>query len=307
MKISVVVPVYNEEENIEKLYNIVSSLIIENGYDYEIIFVNDGSNDNSLSLLKSISTKDPKVKYISLSRNFGHQSAITAGFYHASGNAIISMDCDFQDPPELIPQMINEWQKGFKVVYARRRTRDDNFFKKYTAIWYYKILEKFSYLKIPKDIGDYRLIDQKVLHDLKTMNERARYIRGLIAWLGYDYSIIDFDRPKRAKGKTGFSIFKMMKFGMDGILSFSLLPLRLGLVIGLICILLGVGFLGYMSIDMLLNDVTYRLYKFLTVFIFILIGLLFIFIWILGEYIGRIHNEIKRRPIYIINEKSGNL
>jgi len=301
--ISVVVPIFNEEENIMVFYRRVKKVLAKLNRSREFVFVNDGSHDQSLEVLKDLSAKDLGVKYINFTRNFGQQAAITAGMDHSSGKALITMDCDLQDPPELLPELINKWEDGYDVVYARRSHREDKLFKKYSAILYYKILQKFSDIEISGNIGDFRLIDRKVLTSLKGMREKSRYLRGMVAWLGYRYKIIDYKRPERLFGDTGFSLLKMVRLGMAGILNFSLLPLRLGLVIGLVTIFAGFGFLSYITYDMLIYDTIYPLYKWLSVITFIFTGFLFILVWIMAEYVGQIYNETKGRPIYVINDK----
>jgi glycosyltransferase involved in cell wall biosynthesis len=303
--LSVIIPVFNEEENIPLIYKKLSQ-VLGNTINFEILFVNDGSQDNSLQLIIEIAATDKKVKYINLTRNFGHQPALTAGMDFANGNIVVTLDCDMQDPPELITEMIKKWEEGALVVYGRRKERDDNFFKKYSAKFYYSVFKQASQISDINDIGDFRLIDQKVLHELKKMQEKSRYLRGMISWLGYNYEIVDYDRPIRKHGKTGFSLKKMLRFAMDGILSFSLLPLKLGFIIGVLCIITGVAFLGYISHDAIINHVNYPLYKWLVVAMFLLLGFMFILLWIVAEYIGRIFNETKGRPIYVI-QNTGNI
>jgi polyisoprenyl-phosphate glycosyltransferase len=304
--ISIVVPVYNEQENIRLLQTELERVLIPLIPDYEIIFVDDASTDLSLRIIKKLAEVNPKIKYLSFSRNFGQQATLTAGLDFASGDAVITMDADLQDPPELIPDMIRSWQDGNDIVLMRRKHRNDGLFKRMTASVYYYFLNKFSEYKFPANIGEFRLIDRKVAAEIRNMKEKTRYLRGMIFWTGYSYACIDYDRPNRTKGKTGFSLLKMIRLGMNGILNFSLLPLRLGLVIGSLIVILGTIFLIYVSYDALINGVEYQLYKWLSITTFILTGFLFILIWILGEYIGKIYNEVKNRPIYLIREK-GNL
>jgi glycosyltransferase involved in cell wall biosynthesis len=270
---------------------------------FEIIFIDDGSRDKTKEVLTEMASNDKRLKIISLSRNFGHQAALTAGLNHAKGDAIISMDCDLQDPPEVIEQMIEKWKEGHDIVYARRKNRQDGFLKKHTALWYYKLLDRFSEVKIPRNVGDFRLIDKKVLIELLSMKEKAIYLRGMVAWMGYKYTFVDFDRPERIHGKTGYSWEKMIQLAMNGILNFSLLPLKIGFVIGTISIFLGFFFLIYMFFDAIINNSVYELIKWLAVVLFIFMGFIFILLWILGEYIGRIYNESKDRPTYIVNDK----
>lgn len=304
---SVVVPAYNEQDTVNLFYERASSTMDSLGQPWEIVFVNDGSADGTLEALRALAKKDTRVKYVSLSRNFGHQAALTAGLAHASGRAIISIDCDLQDPPELIPQLCAKWQEGFDIVYARRSNyRKDSLTKRYASMAYYFVLGKTSDIDMPENVGDFRLIDRKVLSILKAMPERARYLRGMVAWAGFSHAFVDYQRPDRQLGDTGYSFKKLISLGMDGMLNFSLLPLRIGFIIGFVNIILGSLFLLYMVLDTLIFDKYYQLYKFLVVLLFMLMGVLFMFIWILGEYIGRIHNEVKGRPIYIESEK-GNL
>ena len=298
---SFVVPAYNEEANIPVLYKRIKDMMTGDD-SWELIFINDGSVDATLSVLKGICNKDNKVKYIDLSRNFGHQAALTAGYEHAKGKAIISLDCDLQDPPELSLQMIKKWKEGNDIVYARRKNRNDKFFKKQSAKLYYKILYKFSDIKIPRDVGDFRLIDRKVLNEINKMKEKARYLRGMVAWVGFKHAFVDFDRPERERGETNYTLKKMIALSMDGLINFSSIPLKLGLFLGSVAISFGFLFLLYMFADILINNVEYPLYKWLIVILFIFIGFIFVLIWLLGEYISRIYNESKDRPYYIVNE-----
>jgi dolichol-phosphate mannosyltransferase len=214
------------------------------------------------------------------------------------------MDCDLQDPPELIPQLCKKWEEGYDIVYARRKNyRKDSMIKRYTSMAYYFILGKISNINIPENVGDFRLIDQKVLSALKAMPERSRYLRGMVAWAGFSNAFIDYDRPDRQLGDSGYTFTKLIYLGMDGMLNFSLMPLKFGFFIGIINIIFGSLFLLYMILDALLFGTYYHLYKVLVVLLFMMMGLLFMLVWILGEYIGRIYNEVKGRPIYIENEK----
>ena len=304
--ISIVVPVYNEQDNIRVLTNSLIKALEPEMPDYEIIFVDDASTDLSLRIIKELSGENQRIKYLSFSRNFGQQAALTAGLDFATGDAIITMDADLQDPPRLIPEMIQAWQNGNDIVLMRRRRRNDGLFKRITAGLYYFLLDKFSDNKQQGTVGEFRLISKKVGEELRTLKEKTRYLRGMISWMGYTFTFIDYDRPNRTRGKSGFSLLKMMRLGMNGILNFSLLPLRAGLILGAIIVLTGILFLLYVSYDAFFNGVEYQLYKWLSITTFILTGLLFILIWILGEYIGKIYNEVKNRPIYLIREK-GNL
>lgn len=305
-EISIVVPVYNEQENLQLLTDSLIKALEPLSLKYEIIFVDDQSNDNSLQTLRALANDNNNIKYLSFSRNFGQQAALTAGIDHAAGDAVITMDADLQDPPELLPEMIKEWKKGFDIVYMRRKSRQDGAFKKWSAQFYYFLLNKFTDRKINCNVGDFRLIDKKVAAELRNLNEKSRYLRGMVSWMGFSHSILEYDRPNRTGGKSGFSLLKMARLGMHGILNFSLLPLRLGLVIGVAIIIIGFIFLIYITADTLFRHVYYELHKWLGVVTFIFTGFLFVLIWILGEYIGKIYEEVKNRPVYIIREK-GNI
>ena len=302
--ISIVVPAYNEESNIAPFHEAITELFAEKLSDFtmELVFVNDGSSDGTLGVLREIAGKDAKVKVVSLTRNFGAQAAYTAGLGHASGAAIVTMDCDLQDPPSVVPEMIAKWREGSKVVYGRRTVRHDKPFKKITAKVYYKLLSRVSEIKIPQQVGDFRLIDRSVLRELLKLGEQARYLRGMVAWLGHEPSFVDFDRPERVAGETHYTLRKMLKLAMDGILNFSSMPLKLAMLMGVVSILLSLGFMSYMLYDHFVKGVTYRLFKWLTVALFGFMGAQFILIWILGEYIGRIYGDVRRRPIYIVDE-----
>jgi dolichol-phosphate mannosyltransferase len=254
-------------------------------------------------ILRQLAEKDAAVKVLSFTRNFGHQAALTAGLDIATGDAIVTMDCDFQDPPEVILEMVEKWMAGNKIIYGRRLYRKDRFFKRVSANIYYKLLYKASEIKIMGNIGDFRLIDKSVGDELRQMKEKNRYLRGMVPWLGFSYAIVDYVRPLRIKGKTGFSLLKMSRFAMAGILNFSLFPLRLGLIIGLFIIFTGIVFLFYLAFRYFFDDQFYKLLEWLAVVNYILIGFLFILIWIVAEYIGRIYDEVKGRPLYVIETK----
>jgi len=302
-KYSFIVPAYNEEANINILHNRIEAIMKKISDSWEIIFINDGSKDNTLHLLKELVNKSKKVKYIDFSRNFGHQAALSAGLKHANGEAIISLDCDLQDPPETILLMINKWKEGFHIVYARRQNfRKDSLLKKIGSKIYYRLMGQFTKIKIPKNVGDFRLVDKKVLLEVNQMSEHSRYLRGMVAWTGFKHTFIDYHRPDREKGVSNYTLGKLAKLGMDGVFNFSMLPLRLGFVLGFISIISGFGLLTYQVFDVVLNDAYYHLYKWLVVILFILMGFMFMLFWVLGEYIGKIYDDVRQRPLYVINE-----
>ncbi len=304
-ELSVIIPLFNEEKNIMPLYSRLNDLLISLNITWELIFVNDGSSDGTRDLLEFLSGKSPNTKVISFTRNFGHQAALTAGLDHAYGEAIVTMDGDLQDPPELLKELYLQWKAGYDVVYARRLNyRDDHIIKRWMSMIFYYLVEKLKISTGPKNVGDFRLIDKKVLEMVKTMRERTRYLRGMIAWLGFSHTYVDFIRSDRNRGKAGYTFSKLIRLAMDGFFSFSRLPLRIGFFLGLISIFIGLGLMVYMVADIMINHVYYHLYKLLVDVIFIFMGFLFILIWILGEYIGRIYHEVKGRSLYVIDKKT---
>lgn len=302
--LSIVIPLYNEEKNLHKLYDKLQSVLKNISGSWEIIFVNDGSSDKTLTIVEEIASGNSSVKAISLTRNFGHQAALMAGLDYAKGDAVITMDGDLQDPPELIPELLKKWNEGSPIVYARRKNyRNDSNLKRWLSMLFYFIIKLLKMTTAPKNVGDFRLIDSKVLEELKHMRERTRYLRGMISWLGFNHTFVDYERPDRENGSAGYNFNQLIHLALDGFFSFSRLPLRIGFFLGVISIFIGIGFMGYMIADILINDVYYHLYKILVDVIFMFIGFLFILIWILGEYIGRIYHEVKGRNLYIIHKK----
>lgn len=304
-QLSVIIPLLNEEKNLNLLHDRLLKTLQTTGKSWEIVFINDGSTDQTQAILDSLAQTNTNIKSIGLTRNFGHQAALMAGLDYASGDAVITMDGDLQDPPELIPELIKKWEEGYPIVHARRQNyRKDNFIKRWFSMLFYYALDKFKISSGPKNVGDYRLIEKKVLTELLRMRERTRYLRGMIAWMGFKQAFVEYTRPDRINGDTGYSFSKLTKLALDGVFSFSRLPLRIGFFIGILSILIGTGFMVYMILDILINDVYYHLYKILVDIIFIFMGFLFILIWILGEYIGRIYHEVKGRDLYIIDKKN---
>jgi len=288
------------------LYSNLSEVLKSLTNNYEIIFVNDGSSDKSIEIIKELSSRNSEVKFLDFSKNFGHQIAVTAGMDFSQGRAIIIIDCDLQDPPELIPKMIEEWKKGYEVVYAvRRKRKGETFFKKFTASLFYMIFSKLTNINMPLNTGDFRLIDRKILDTLKTIRERHRFLRGLISWVGYRQTGVFYDRDKRLAGKTKYPLLKMLKFSLDGITSFSVLPLRiatiLGFIISAIAFLVGLYFI-WLKISM---GKIIQGWATLANSILFLGGIQLIMLGILGEYIGRIYDEVKQRPLYIVREAKG--
>lgn len=301
--LSVVIPVYNEElsisEMVERLHKSCSNADIS----YELVFVNDGSSDSTLQKLKEFAQTDPCIKYISFSRNFGHQNAVMAGIKYSVGKTIVLIDGDLQDPPELIPDMYNKYLEGFKVVYARRvRRKGETAFKKFTARAFYKLLKKITNFNIPVDTGDFRLISREVADHLSEMNESSKFLRGQIAWLGFRQTGIDFERDERKAGKTKYTFKKMMRLALDGITSFSNFPLQIATFLGFIF-----SFVAFLIILYALYS-KFVLHEVVTGWTSLMISSMFIggiqllCIGIIGEYISRISNDVKKRPPFIVEE-----
>ncbi len=301
--LSVIVPVYNEQENIKPLLDRL--LPVAKEYQYEIIFVDDGSVDKTASAVKKYSVKNPAIKLVSFYRNFGHQMALVAGYESAIGDAVITIDADLQDPPEIIDDMVKKWQSGAKIVYAKRRERQgESFFKLGTATFFYKLINFLSDTPIPNEVGDFRLLDKTAVDYLKNLKEKPNFLRGLVAWPGFPTQYVFFKRDKRFSGETHYGFFKMLNFALEGIMSFSTKPLRMATYFGFLSA--GLGFVG------LLYEVVKRILypeTFVTGWIGIFVAVMFLggiqlmTIGIIGEYIGKIYKEIQNRPNYLIKEK----
>lgn len=303
---SVVVPLYNEESVIQESYKRLKSVMDSTEESYEIIFVNDGSRDKTVELTKEICGKDNNIKLVSFSRNFGHQIAITAGMDSSSGNAVIVIDADLQDPPEVMLKMIEKWKEGYEVVYGKRISRKgETFFKKVTAKMFYRILNSLTDVDIPVDTGDFRLIDRKVCDALKTIPERNRYVRGLVSWLGFKQIGVEFAREERFAGETKYPLKKMIKFATDAISSFSYKPLKLSTFAGGTMAGLSFLYLIFVVFEKLFTHNTVHGWASLVAVTLFCNGITFLMLGIIGEYIGRIYDEAKGRPLYIIGEKRG--
>ena len=308
-KISVVVPMYNEQEVATICYDRLTQVLTKlDKYDYEIIFINDGSKDNTLDILEVIAKKDKNVKIISFSRNFGHQAAVTAGMRQALGDAVVIIDADMQDPPEVIPDMFKEWENGNDVVYAVRKSRSgETKFKLFTAKAFYKLLNKMSDVRIPLDTGDFRLIDRKVVDVIGAMPEHNKFLRGLGSWVGFKQVPFEYERQSRVAGKTKYPLKKMFKLALDGIINFSSKPLKLIGGLGLLCILASFGILIYSILSYVFAwNMLMPGWTSIMVTITFMFGMHFLAIWMLSEYISRIYDEVRNRPEYII-EKTKNI
>lgn len=305
-KISVIIPMYYEEEVAEECYKRMTFVLqnIEN-YDYEIICINDGSRDKTLSILENLAIRDKRLKVLSFSRNFGHQCAVTAGLKYVTGDAIVIIDADLQDPPELIPEMLKLWEAGNDVIYGKRKTRDgESAFKLFTAKMFYKTLNALSDVEIPKDTGDFRLVDRKVVDTINSLPEHNKFLRGLFSWVGYKQIPFEYERKERFAGKTKYPLKKMLKLASDGIISFSTKPLKIVGGLGIISIVISFILLIYALISYIfkLNNLSAG-WTSLMLGITFFAGVQLLSLWIMSEYIARIYDESKNRPQYIIEKK----
>ena len=302
--LSVVVPVYNEQEVIGETVKRLVGVLDGMSVDYEVVFVNDGSQDGTLSVLRPLCEADARLKLVNFSRNFGHQIAITAGMDMTRGDAVVGIDADLQDPPEVIPGMFEVWKQGYEVVYGKRVSREgETFFKKFTARVFYRFMARMTEVDMPVDTGDFRLIDRRVVDALRRIPERNRYVRGIVSWLGFRQYAYEYERHERFAGQTKYPLKKMLKLASDGLVSFSVKPLRWILGTGIVLSVLSVLYLLYVLIASLcgaamLSAGLYALLGFIT----LLLGVVMISLGVLGEYVGRIYDEAKARPLYIVSD-----
>jgi len=303
VRYTIIIPVYNEEAVIHETYRRLTRVMEAIGEPYELLFVNDGSRDRTAEIIEGLAESDQCVVLLDFSRNFGHQIAITAGMDYARGDAIVIIDADLQDPPELIPQMIEKWQEGYEVVYARRSKRNgETLFKKWTASLFYRTLSALTEINIPLDTGDFRLIDRKVCDAMHSIREKNRFVRGLVSWVGFRSTAIEYVREERFAGETKYPLKKMLRFSMDGITSFSYKPLKLATYLGFM--------ISFTSFIYLVISLGLRLFTTSTVAgwtsliacLLLLNGVILIILGILGEYVGRIYDETKNRPLYILRK-----
>ena len=303
MLLSIVVPVYNEVDNIRKFYTTVKEVLATMDYDHEIIFVDDGSSDDSAGMLRHIGQEDPKVKVLLLARNFGHQLALTCGLDYAKGDAVITMDGDMQHPPELIPELVKHWEAGADVVRTiRDSTEDASWAKSFTSKYYYKVLNRLANVPIVEGGSDFRLMNRKSLETWKHFREQGRFLRGIVGDLGFVQHEFHFVAPPRFAGTSKFSVKKMMRFALDGITAFSRVPLRLALYIGLLCGLLSLVMIGHILFVHFFSDNVISGWSSLGVAIFFLGGVQLVGLGIIGEYVGRIFEEVKQRPLYWVKD-----
>lgn len=306
-KITILVPAYNEEESLPFLYERVSKIMNEmKDYEFELLFVNDGSKDNTIKEIKELRKKDNRVSYVDFSRNFGKEIAMIAGLDYATGDAIIIMDADLQDPPELIPQMVELWEQGYDDVYAKRKSRKgETWLKKFTSKMYYKVLQSLTKVEIQKDTGDFRLLDRRCVNALRKMRETGRCSKSMFSWIGYNKKEILYDRDPRIAGTTKWNYKKLVDLAIDGITSFTTSPLRISTYLSIPTFILLLIYFIYVIIKCVKLHVAIQAYQAIILLILFFSGVQIILIGIMGEYLGRIFNESKNRPLYLVNEYNG--
>ncbi|HLG00219.1 MAG TPA: glycosyltransferase family 2 protein [Acidimicrobiia bacterium] len=305
--LSVVAPVYNEEAGLatfaERLVHVLDQL--DSDLAWEVVFVNDGSTDRSIEILRELGLSEPRIKIVDLSRNFGHQLAITAGVDHAVGDAVVIIDSDLQDPPEVIADLVDQWRKGFKVVYGvRSRRSGENRFKLMTAKWFYRLLGRLSDTPLPHDAGDFRLLDRTVVAVLGEMREENRYLRGMVSWVGFPQTSVAYERGPRLAGASKYTLGKMVRFALDGITSFTERPLRLAAQLGFLVTVVAMAWMAWILIDVAIHpDAAIQGWPSLMATILFIGGVQLLTIGILGEYLGRVYRETKGRPLYVVGER----
>lgn len=303
VELSVVIPMYNEHEVISTMYERITAVLAQLNVVYELVLVDDGSRDGTPHMIRTLAEKDKAITAVFLSRNFGKEAALTAGLAHAVGAAVVILDADLQDPPELIPQMVREWKKGADVVCMRRRSRrGESWFKRRSAHHFYRLLNAISDVEIPADTGDFRLLSRRAIYALQQLNERNRYMKGLFAWIGFPTTIIDYDRLPRAAGVTKWDYLSLFNLAFQGITSFSVAPLRVAMAGGAVTAFLGVLFTLWIVVKTLVLGDPVQGYPSLIAMITVLGGVQLVSIGLLGEYVGKTYYETKQRPVYIVRD-----
>ena len=306
-KITIIIPAYNEEESLPYLYERLDKLMTSmKNYEFEILFVNDGSKDKTINIIKELRQKDKKISYVDFSRNFGKEIAMIAGLDYATGDCVIFMDADLQDPPELIPELVKYWEDGYDDVYAKRRSRKgETWLKKFTSKMYYKVLQKTTKIEIQKDTGDFRLLDRRCVNALKKMRETGRCSKSMFSWIGYNKKEIMYDRDPRIAGKTKWNYKKLVDLAIDGITSFTTSPLRISTFLSIPTFLALFIYFIYVIVKACVTHTAIQAFQAIILLILFFSGVQIILIGIMGEYLGRIFNESKHRPLYLVNEYNG--
>ena len=306
-KISIIVPAYNEEEALPYLFERLDKIMTENSnYEFEVLIINDGSKDKTLEIIKNQREKDARINYVNFSRNFGKEIAMIAGLDYAKGDAVIFMDADLQDPPELIPELIKYWEEGYDDVYAKRKSRaGESFLKKFTSKMYYKILQKMSRVEIQVDTGDFRLLDRRCVNALRKLRESQRNTKSMFSWIGYNKKEVLYDRDARIAGKTKWNYKKLVDLAVDGITFFTTSPLRLSTYIAIPTFMMLIGYFVYCITKSFIVNEPIQAYQAIILLILFFSGIQILLFGIIGEYLGRIFNETKNRPLYLVDEYNG--
>ena len=304
-KVTILIPCYNEEASLPKMAEALTSLMQQqNQYQWEVLLINDGSKDHTLDYIKAINSRDSRFGYVSLSRNFGKEAAMLAGFDRANGDCVVIMDADLQHPPTTIPEMLKEWEAGYEDVYARRTDRGkEPWLRRKLTLLYYWILQKISRVDVLQNVGDFRLLDRKCIEALRELRETQRYTKGMYCWIGFKKKEIDFVQGDRLSGKSSFNFWQLLRLSLEGITSFTTLPLRIATVLGLLCSLCAFCYMVYILVCTMLYGDPVAGYPTLMVIILFLGGAQLLSLGIIGEYLGRIFHESKHRPVYIVSEE----
>ena len=306
-KITIIIPAYNEEESLPPLYERLEKLMSSmEHYEFEILFVNDGSKDNTINLIKEYRQKDKRISYVDFSRNFGKEIAMIAGLDYATGDCVIFMDADLQDPPELIPELVKYWEEGYDDVYAKRNSRKgETWLKKFTSKMYYRVLQHLTNVPIQKDTGDFRLLDRRCVNALKKMRESQRNSKSMFSWIGYKKKEVLYDRDPRIAGQTKWNYKKLVDLAIDGITSFTTSPLRISTYISIPTFILLFIYFIYVIVKCIVTSTAIQAYQAIILLILFFSGVQILLFGIIGEYLGRIFNESKNRPLYLVNEYNG--
>ena len=306
-KVSIIIPTYNEEESLPYLYDRLNKFMEETKqYEFEILFVNDGSKDNTIELIKQYREKDKRYCFVDFSRNFGKEIAMIAGLDYATGDCVIFIDADLQDPPELIPELLKYWEEGYDDVYARRRSRDgETFLKKFTSKMYYKILQKMTKIEIQRDTGDFRLLDRRCVNALKKLRESSRNTKSMFSWIGYRKKEVLYDRDARVAGKTKWNYMRLIDLAIDGITSLTTSPLRIATWVAIPTFAMLLGYFIYVIAKCIITGIVMQAFQAIILLILFFSGIQILLFGIVGEYLGRIFNETKNRPLYLVNEYNG--
>lgn len=306
-KVSLVIPCFNEQETLHSLYGSIKAITDQHAdYDYELLFVNDGSSDHTLDIIKELRAQDGRVCYVDLSRNFGKENAMLAGFDFATGDCAIILDADLQDPPTLLPQMVALWEEGWQDVYARRKDRGkESFLRRKLSMAYYALLQKTTRIDILENVGDFRLLDRKCIDALRLLRESERYTKGMFCWIGYRKKEIAFDRGDRTQGQSSFNLLRLFELAVEGITSFTTAPLRISTLTGITISIVTFLYTLYFLLKTLIFGDSVQGFPTLVIIILFLGGIQLLSLGIIGEYLGRIFHETKNRPVYLVNEHAG--